>query len=144
MKHERRNKGQVMILSVLLISSAVLAASSLAGSLVLFQLKRTAGAEDSARAIFAADAGMEHALYTRFVTPGACDVNPIEPGDDFFTFKNEDIPVSYIVKFDAECKSAQSLGLSNRTARAFEIGLDGLCAFGGQSSNCPVATTTPE
>ncbi|PIR98091.1 MAG: hypothetical protein COT89_01480 [Candidatus Colwellbacteria bacterium CG10_big_fil_rev_8_21_14_0_10_42_22] len=129
MRKELKNKGQVMILSVLLISSAILAASSLAGLLVLFQLKRTAGAEDSARAVFAADAGIENALYKRFVD-GCTEGDLLK---DKFDFSNGQ-SANYQVKMDS-CDYTVSVGSSKNTARAFEISFEGLCSFGGQMQN---------
>ena len=46
-------KGQLMLLSVLLISSAVLGATTVASLLVLFQLRQASDAKSSAQAVFA-------------------------------------------------------------------------------------------
>ena len=52
-----------MLLTVILLSGVVLASTSLAGLLILYQLRQATDAKDSMRAIFAADAGLEWAFY---------------------------------------------------------------------------------
>ena len=125
-----------MLLSVLLISTAVLGAASLAGLLVLFQLRQTGDAETSAQAIFAADAGIERVLYERYQNPavtGQCDAGETvafnmssENEPDIFTTAN----VQYLVVGD--CDEAKSAALAGRSARALQIYMAGLEAFGGQ------------
>lgn len=63
MPNAKYQSGQVMILTVVLISGAILSATSLAGLLVMYQLKQSTDVRNSAKAIFAADAGIECALY---------------------------------------------------------------------------------
>lgn len=139
MKKLKHKKGQIMILSVLLLSAAILGATTVASMIVLFQLKRTSGAEHSARAIFAADAGVEEVLYRYF--GGGCpplltqDANYFEIGTDQF-----DIDVSYQAEIDCgdpSGDSAESLGESNQAHRAFGLSLGGMCDFGGQTDACP-------
>ena len=48
-----------MILTVLALGGAVLGATTVAGLLMLYQLRQTSDMANSARAIFAADAGTE-------------------------------------------------------------------------------------
>ncbi|MEX2054037.1 MAG: hypothetical protein WD883_00615 [Candidatus Colwellbacteria bacterium] len=131
MKAEKQ-KGQVMLMSVLLISSAVLGAATLAGLLVLFQLRQTADAEASARAVFAADAGIERALYEVYRKDhcnagGGLPIRSTELGDEF-----TDQSTEYLVNFHEDCTVAQSGGRSGRAARAFVIFLEGLESFGQQ------------
>lgn len=127
-----REKGQVMLLSVLLISSAVLGAATIAGLLVLFQLRQTADAEASARAVFAADAGIERSLYEKYRNPTfTCDGIGNElrsPEGDFELSGN----IEYLVRFNADCTIARSGGRAGRAARAFEIYMEGIENFGGQ------------
>ena len=129
-------QGQIMLLSVLLISTAVLGAASLAGLLVLFQLRQTGDAETSAQAIFAADAGIERVLYERYQNPvvtSQCDAGEnvafeisSESDPDTFTVAN----IQYLVGGD--CEEAKSAALAGRSARALQIYMAGLEAFGGQ------------
>src|SRR3989338_6054344 len=55
--------GQVMLLSMLILGGILLGASTLAGLLMLYQIRQTSNASLSAQAIFAADTGIEWGLY---------------------------------------------------------------------------------
>ena len=55
-----------MLLSVLAISGTFLAVSAIAGLLMIYQIRRTTDFANSAKAIFAADAGVEAILYNKF------------------------------------------------------------------------------
>ena len=57
-----------MLLTVVLLSGAVLASTSLAGLLILYQLRQATDVKGSMRAIFAADAGLEWAFYNETKT----------------------------------------------------------------------------
>ncbi|RJQ30040.1 hypothetical protein C4565_01210 [Candidatus Parcubacteria bacterium] len=59
--HEK--KGQTMILSTVLIGGALLAATAIAGFTLFFQIRQAGDAVQSAAAFYAADAGIEHAMY---------------------------------------------------------------------------------
>jgi hypothetical protein len=65
-----------MLIAVLTLGGAILGATSIAGLLMLYQIRATTDSEGSAKAIFAADSGVEWALFDTF-----CDVtstpNPI-------------------------------------------------------------------
>jgi len=120
-----KEKGQTMLLAVVLLSGAILSAVSLSGLLVLFQLKQTTGVKESTQAIFAADSGIECVLFNRYrctaVTP-VCpvittvlrDCGDIVPFEDFSNgarFKT----------IDKGGGSFKSVGQSGRSARSFEI-----------------------
>lgn len=62
-KSQSATKGQVMLLTTLVLSGVVLAAITVAGLLMLYQIRQAGNATQSAMAIFAADAGLEHELY---------------------------------------------------------------------------------
>lgn len=64
MKESR--KGQVMILTVLALGGAVLGATTIAGLLMLYQIRETTDLANSAKAIYAADSGIEASLYNWF------------------------------------------------------------------------------
>ena len=59
-------KGQVMLLSVLIISGAVLGATAIAGLLMLYQVRQATNITLSMQALFAADAGVEWELFKLF------------------------------------------------------------------------------
>lgn len=56
-------KGQVMLLTVLTLGGTLLGVTTIAGLLMVYQVRQGTDLSKSARAIFAADAGIEWALY---------------------------------------------------------------------------------
>ena len=135
-----KNRGQVMLMSVLLICGAILAVSALASSLVLQQLKKSTAAGESARAVFAADAGVERALWERYhnsaVQSGcASSTSPLS----FSDMLTNDSEYTTLIK---GCDYASSLGEYGRSVRAFHISFDGLCNLGGQLDDSLCATST--
>lgn len=64
----RQNSGQVMLITVLALSGALLGATTISGLLMLYQIRQTADVVNSTKAIFAADAGLEWRLYKFFKT----------------------------------------------------------------------------
>ena len=68
--------GQAMFLSILAIGGTILGATTIAGLLMIYQLRRTSDLANSAKAIFAADAGLESALYNFY----KCNFDPASPG----------------------------------------------------------------
>jgi len=107
----RSSSGQVMLLTVMLLSGAILGATSLAGLLVLHQLRQAADINGSTRSIFAADSGLECALFKRYQDSGKdCgEVQPVELGNGS-SFKTID-----------SGESIKSVGRAGRTSRALEL-----------------------
>ncbi len=60
--------GQALLLTMLAVGSTLLAVTAIAGMLLLFQIRQMGDVENSTKAVFAADAGVEWELF-RF----ACD-----------------------------------------------------------------------
>ncbi len=64
-----------MLLSILALGGAILGATTIAGVLMLYQIRATTDTQNSAKAIFAADAGTEWTLFDYY-----CDVtSTLEP-----------------------------------------------------------------
>ena len=61
-----RNSGQVMLLTVLVVSGTILGATTIAGMLTLNQLRQANNISLSTQALFAADAGIEWELFKFF------------------------------------------------------------------------------
>ena len=118
MKFDRK-QGQTMLLTVMLITGAILSATTIAALLVLYQLRQASDVKASTKAIYAADAGIECVLYERIVN-GAVGVgdygNCGESGQ-----VNLDNGTFYTVVVDPSDGSVKSAGRSDRAARAFEI-----------------------
>lgn len=58
--------GQAMLLTVLSVGGTILGATAIAGLLMLYQIRSATDFANSAKAIFAADAGTEWVLYSYF------------------------------------------------------------------------------
>ncbi len=61
MKNSQR--GQVMLITTLVLSGVVLASITVAGVLMLYQIRQAGNAAQSAKAIYAADTGINYRLY---------------------------------------------------------------------------------
>ncbi len=117
-----------MLLAVLTLGATMLGATTIAGLLMLYQIRQTTDFGSSAKAVFAADAGTEWALYSYF--QGASVPQPI--------FSNG---ASAVVICDpsgtaASCAASTSVdaiskGSAGNTKRAF------LATFSGASSTLP-------
>ena len=55
--------GQVMLITVVALSGTLLGATTIAGLLMLYQLRQASDIANSAKAIMAADAGLEWRIY---------------------------------------------------------------------------------
>src|SRR3989338_2410219 len=75
-------RGQVMLMTVVILSGVFLAITAISGYLTLTQLRLATNVTDSTRAIFAADTGVEWELYKHFrcadpdTAPARCDEPP--------------------------------------------------------------------
>jgi uncharacterized protein (UPF0333 family) len=112
-------KGQVMLLTALLIWGIVLSATSLASLLTIYQFRQVGDITNSAKAIFAADSGIECMLYKYNVNdpinPRQIDCGETNPvalsnGATFQTYPDQNI----------------SVGTSARSSRAFELDFNAL------------------
>ncbi len=73
--------GQAMLLSVFALGGAILGATTIAGLLMLYQIRATGDSVHSAQAIFAADSGTEWALYDYYCNlDGTCSGAQSLPG----------------------------------------------------------------
>ncbi len=61
--NSQREEGQVMLLTVLILSALFISATAVAGLLMVYQLSQVTKIVESAQSIFAADAGIERSLF---------------------------------------------------------------------------------
>ncbi len=110
--------GQVMLLTTLVLSGTLLAATTLSGLLMVYQIRQSSNASQSAKAVFAADAGIEYELF-RFYT-GACS-------EQAPTFSNNSETSSEIIRVDnangGQDVVVRAKGLASRNSRAFSLNL---------------------
>ena len=75
--------GQAMILAVMALGGAILGATTIAGFLMVYQIRQTTDLANSAKAIFAADAGVECALYNQFISSDCAESNTLTNGASY-------------------------------------------------------------
>jgi len=127
----RARSGQAMLTAVLSISGAILGATTVAGFLMLYQLRASTDSQNSAKAIFAADSGVEWALFNYYcgqAVPPRCTL-AVDEEYPTSTFSNGaavsptcyDIDNNVISCSNTSTVSAISLGLSSNSRRAFAL-----------------------
>jgi len=139
-KNERfdARSGQAMLIAVLSLGGAILGATTVAGLLTLYQIRATTDTANSAKAIFAADAGVEWALFNHYCTIAARCPSVASGTSDFAlpTFSNRaSADINCYDSYDASgatttCSggtvvAAISSGIANGSERAFFLGVSG-------------------
>ena len=126
-------KGQVMLITVLVLSGTILGATAIAGLLMLYQIRQSTDIVNSTKAIYAADSGIEWQLYKFFKAPDpdaqkcktcaesdfACP--PPEFQNDFSLKTTFETICSVQTVNEKPVVNVKSTGLSGNSARAFEI-----------------------
>lgn len=128
-----------MLIAVLSLGGAILGATTVAGLLTLYQLRAANDTENSAKALFAADSGVEWTLFDYYCgldDPSRCSGEVPLPGDPAGTFtasganmtstcyEADGVTVSDCA--DAtDTVSAITIGQSAGTRRAFAVSLVG-------------------
>lgn len=120
MIHVRTRRGQVILLTLLAIGGMLFGATVIGGTLVSHQIRQSSDAANSAKAIFAADTGIEWGLYQFFhatttaapaLTNGASFVLTCASGDSGTNCA------------DASTTIIKALGASGGLGRALEFSL---------------------
>ena len=118
----RTSAGQVMLITVLILGSAILGATVIAGTLTTQRIRQSISVTESAKAIFAADAGLEDALYR-------CIKNDPPVCSDFESSNEEDPSLTNGTSYKVTCKKdsegnlqeIRSVGTSRDSIRALRI-----------------------
>ncbi|MEK7568471.1 MAG: hypothetical protein AAB498_02495 [Patescibacteria group bacterium] len=105
-----KKNGQVMILTVLVMGGVILSASAIIGYLTFSKLRQAGDFSKSAKAIFAADAGIEWELYKYF--RDATYPKPVFNNNSDFDSVNNGVTI-------------KSIGSHINVLRAFEMQLAG-------------------
>jgi GxxExxY protein len=108
-----RSNGQVMIISVVILGGMLLSAAAIAGLLMVYQIRASNDAVNSAKAVFAADAGIEAVTWCTF-KPGC----PWESDFEDAPFDFEDPGVTFKIL------------RKELTASEFEVTSQGLASDG--------------
>ena len=124
--------GQAMLTAVLSISGAILGATAVAGFLMLYQLRASTDSENSAKAIFAADSGVEWTLFDYYcgsegrcpdVVPGAGDYpsSTFSNGATVAVMCSDANGTSSVCSDATDTVSAITIGSSLNSRRAFAL-----------------------
>ncbi len=108
----KKQEGQVMVLSVLMLGGILLGVSAFAGLLMVYQIRQANDALSSTKAFFAADAGIEWETYNRYKASSTPADLPV--------FSNGASVTSSFNCVDGEC-IIRAKGFSGRAVRALEI-----------------------
>lgn len=109
-----------MILTVLALGGTLLGATTIAGLLLTYQIRQTSDFGASARAIFAADGGVEYGLYQFFkgAIPNPGFTNGASVEVRCFNLASAQVPCT-----DTDVASIWSRGAAGNSFRAFELAL---------------------
>ena len=124
-KKFKRQKGQVILLTLLFIGSSILIFSTIAGYIMIQRIRATSDTMDSTKAIFAADSGTECMLFKYASTTenrSSLDCNTASSG--FLSFDDNFVSVYTEIASSSVGTSSyiKSVGTSNRSKRAFYLG----------------------
>lgn len=119
-----------MILTTLILSGTILAAVTIAGLLMLYQIRQAGNATQSGRAIFVADAGLEYELY-RFYSAD-CGYPPP-------TFKISSVNLYSETSVVGDDVLFISNSLAGKTTRGLSVRFIGLAS----EEKCVSASSTP-
>ena len=120
--HMRNAKGQVMLLTVLIVSGTILGATTIAGLLMVYQIRQATNFGQSLQALFAADTGLEWQLYRKFQKEDYLE--PVFSPDvnaSFVTIYNASSSLQSIGCAGAIIENARAGGCPRPVNRAFEL-----------------------
>ena len=119
----KARSGQAMLIAVLALGGAVLGATTIAGLLMAYQIRQTGDFANSAKAIFAADAGTEWALYMTYANSSTPMVSMGNGAT--VTVTCYDASGNVAACGDAAATQAVSRGFAVDAARAFLVTFNG-------------------
>jgi hypothetical protein len=135
-----KRSGQAMLIAVLALGGAILGATTVAGLMTLYQIRATTDTANSAKAIFAADAGTEWALFNYYDGINYCAAPASQCLDGellmpTFAGSGASMTVNCYGNYattgaTTTCSNASTVvaissGIANGSERAFFIGLSG-------------------
>jgi len=123
-----KRSGQVIILTVLILGGTLLGTASVAALLLVYQIRQSTDFGNSGKAIFAADSGIEWALYNHF-NPGVSRLFQKTEGNAWaadLTNGASGKVTCFQADTQLDCADPnvnviRSVGSSNETSRAFRL-----------------------
>lgn len=125
MSGSQTEKGQVMLLTVLLTGGVLLAATAVAGLMMVYQIRQTTAVIDSVQAIFAADAAVEWELFCRAVQikDGETQISGA-PCLNYYNYEILPMSNGSVADIKHIGESVRVKGVSNQASRAFELNFE--------------------
>lgn len=114
---KNQNSGQIMLLSIMIIGTSILVVSVVAGYLMVQRLRFSSNMVDSAKAVFAADAGIECEQYNIFHPSAIFDCN----NPAVLNFDDSLTTVATLRGLIGMTNYIKSTGTSNKSKRAFYL-----------------------
>lgn len=114
-----RRRGQVMLLSVIAIGGTLLGVTTLAGLLMTYQLHGMSDAANSAKAIFAADTGLDWGFY-QGAHPTSTDPAPVLLNGSDFSLSCYDSASAEVDCRNPSVTTIRSVGHAGTSYRALE------------------------
>lgn len=130
-----------MILSILVLGGAILGATTIAGLLMVFQIRQTTDVRNSAQAIFAADAGIETGMYNYFKVSSSTYLcsHDADPASDTCSFSFGLSNGAIVNAMDTTSdNSLLSKGMAGTARRAFLSSLSAATALAPQTDGATV------
>ncbi len=115
-------KGQVMLVSVLTLGAVMIGVTAVSGLLVVYQIRISSDITNSAKAIFASDAGIDWALY-QVLKPTSTAAKPIFSNGARFDVICKNSSGNQVQCADRSVSSIKSNGFYGAISRAFELNL---------------------
>ncbi len=112
-------RGQAMLMTVVALGGSILGATTIAGLLMVYQIRQASDLNDSTRSIFAADAGLEWGIY-QYLNPGQ-GAAPVFANGATFTLNCSGAGRAPLACTDEGVKNIRSVGQSGQVSRAFEL-----------------------
>ncbi|KKW45497.1 MAG: hypothetical protein A3A43_00770 [Candidatus Liptonbacteria bacterium RIFCSPLOWO2_01_FULL_56_20] len=110
-----------MILAVLALGGAILGATTIAGLLMVYEVRQASDLNNSAKAVFAADAGIEWGLY-QFFNPSSTNPRPTFGNNATSTTSCYDAGDALLPDCRDEAVSTiRARGSAGNVSRAFEL-----------------------
>ncbi len=112
--------GQAMIMTIIALGGTILGATTIAGLLMLYQIRQASDLANSNRSIFAADAGVEWGLYD-FFNPSSTIASPTFSNGAQVTVTCYDSAGASNACSSASTTAIRALGQAGGVSRAFEL-----------------------
>jgi len=117
-KKYKKQGGQVMLVTVMALSGMILGATTIAGLLMIYQMRQSTDLVNSTKAIYAADAGIEYELYRIYQNPDYAA--PVFSNGASLETQKQSEPGNEGGK-KIETITVKTIGKSGKVARAFEM-----------------------